>query len=129
MTSWSRNLEPSRIRPISSLRNWRRSNTKSAKNKAIEKGEAVSQEAELRHRFRLEEAKSRDLKAEVQALKEDSRTDEQRRNAFSAPSGFSVLQQRFMEEENKNKSMGQEVLHLTKELEAVQAVQPPCAPA
>ncbi|XP_063082971.1 filamin-A-interacting protein 1 isoform X2 [Cavia porcellus] len=89
-----------------------------AKNKAIEKGEAVSQEAELRHRFRLEEAKSRDLKAEVQALKEKIHELMNKEDQLSQLQvDYSVLQQRFMEEENKNKSMGQEVLHLTKELE------------
>ncbi|XP_075564102.1 filamin-A-interacting protein 1 isoform X2 [Pelecanus crispus] len=89
-----------------------------AKTKAIEKGEAVSQEAELRHRFRLEEAKSRDLKAEVQALKEKIHELMNKEDQLSQLQvDYSVLQQRFMEEENKNKSMGQEVLNLTRELE------------
>ncbi|XP_065586977.1 filamin-A-interacting protein 1 isoform X2 [Cyrtonyx montezumae] len=89
-----------------------------AKNKAIEKGEAVSQEAELRHRFRLEEAKSRDLKAEVQALKEKIHELMNKEDQLSQLQvDYSVLQQRFVEEENKNKSMGQEVLNLTRELE------------
>ncbi|XP_008825284.1 filamin-A-interacting protein 1 isoform X2 [Nannospalax galili] len=89
-----------------------------AKNKAIEKGEAVSQEAELRHRFRLEEAKSRDLKAEVQALKEKIHELMNKEDQLSQLQvDYSVLQQRFMEEESKNKDMGQEVLSLTKELE------------
>ncbi|KFO36080.1 Filamin-A-interacting protein 1 [Fukomys damarensis] len=89
-----------------------------AKNKAIEKGEAVSQEAELRHRFRLEEAKSRDLKAEVQALKEKIHELMNKEDQLSQLQvDYSVLQQRFLEEENKNKSMRQEVLHLSKELE------------
>ncbi|XP_050996644.1 filamin-A-interacting protein 1 isoform X2 [Acomys russatus] len=89
-----------------------------AKNKAIEKGEAVSQEAELRHRVRLEEAKSRDLQAEVQALKEKIHELMNKEDQLAQLQvDYSVLQQRFMEEENKNKSMGQEVLNLTKELE------------
>ncbi|XP_028903219.1 filamin-A-interacting protein 1 isoform X1 [Ornithorhynchus anatinus] len=89
-----------------------------AKNKAIEKGEAVSQEAELRHRFRLEEAKSRDLKAEVQALKEKIHELMNKEDQLSQLQvDYSVLQQRFLEEESKNKTMGQEVVHLTKELE------------
>ncbi|NXX74027.1 FLIP1 protein, partial [Urocolius indicus] len=89
-----------------------------AKTKAIEKGEAVSQEAELRHKFRLEEAKSRDLKAEVQALKEKIHELMNKEDQLSQLQvDYSVLQQRFMEEENKNKSMGQEVLNLTRELE------------
>ncbi|XP_055458513.1 filamin-A-interacting protein 1 isoform X2 [Psammomys obesus] len=89
-----------------------------AKNKAIEKGEAVSQEAELRHRFRLEEARSRDLQAEVQALKEKIHELMNKEDQLSQLQvDYSVLQQRFMEEENKNKNMGREVLNLTKELE------------
>ncbi|XP_060092083.1 filamin-A-interacting protein 1 isoform X3 [Heteronotia binoei] len=89
-----------------------------AKNKAIEKGEAVSQEAELRHRFRLEEAKSSNLKAEVQALKEKIHELMNKEDQLSQLQvDYSVLQQRYMEEENKNKTMGQEVLNLTKELE------------
>ncbi|XP_077162594.1 filamin-A-interacting protein 1 isoform X2 [Paroedura picta] len=89
-----------------------------AKNKAIEKGEAVSQEAELRHRFRLEEAKSSNLKAEVQALKEKIHELMNKEDQLSQLQvDYSVLQQRFMGEENKNKTMGQEVLNLTKELE------------
>ncbi|XP_032999148.1 filamin-A-interacting protein 1 isoform X1 [Lacerta agilis] len=89
-----------------------------AKNKAIEKGEAVTQEAELRQRFRLEEAKSRDLKAEVQALKEKIHELMNKEDQLSQLQvDYSVLQQRFLEEENKNKAMGQEVLNLTKELE------------
>ncbi|XP_048351660.1 filamin-A-interacting protein 1 isoform X2 [Sphaerodactylus townsendi] len=89
-----------------------------AKNKAIEKGEAVSQEAELRHKFRLEEAKSSNLKAEVQALKEKIHELMNKEDQLSQLQvDYSVLQQRFMEEENKNKTMGQEVLNLTKELE------------
>nr|XP_056712282.1 filamin-A-interacting protein 1 isoform X2 [Euleptes europaea] len=89
-----------------------------AKNKAIEKGEAMSQEAELRHRFRLEEAKSSNLNAEVQALKEKIHELMNKEDQLSQLQvDYSVLQQRFMEEENKNKTMGQEVLNLTKELE------------
>ncbi|CAH2248938.1 Hypothetical predicted protein [Pelobates cultripes] len=89
-----------------------------AKNKAIEKGEAVTQEAELRHRIRLEEAKSRDLRAEVQALKEkihDMMNKEDQLSQLQVD--YSVLKKRFIEEENKNKNMGQDVINLTKELE------------
>ncbi|XP_073482915.1 filamin-A-interacting protein 1 isoform X1 [Aquarana catesbeiana] len=89
-----------------------------AKNKAIEKGEAVSQEAELRHRIRVEEAKNRDIRAEVQALKEkvhDMMNKEDQLSQLQVD--YSVLQKRFIEEENKNKNMGQDVLNLTKELE------------
>ncbi|XP_073425414.1 filamin-A-interacting protein 1 isoform X1 [Dendrobates tinctorius] len=89
-----------------------------AKNKAIEKGEAVSQEAELRNRIRVEEAKNRDLRAEVQALKEkihDMMNKEDQLSQLQVD--YSVLQKRFIEEESKNKNMGQDVLNLTKELE------------
>ncbi|KAM9315748.1 filamin-A-interacting protein 1 [Gastrophryne carolinensis] len=89
-----------------------------AKNKAIEKGEAVSQETELRHRIRGEEAKNRDLRAEVQALKEkvhDMMNKEDQLSQLQVD--YSILQKRFIDEENKNKHMGQDVLNLTKELE------------
>nr|XP_045016541.1 filamin-A-interacting protein 1 isoform X2 [Jaculus jaculus] len=89
-----------------------------AKSKALEKGEAASQEAELRHRCRLEEAKSRDLKAEVQALKEKIHELMNKEDQLAQLQvDYSILQQRFVEEESKNKSMGQEVLSLTRELE------------
>ncbi|XP_058032133.1 filamin-A-interacting protein 1 isoform X2 [Ahaetulla prasina] len=89
-----------------------------AKNKAIEKGEAVSQEAELRQRFRVEETKCRDLTAEVLALKEKIHELMNKEDQLSQLQvDYSVLQQRFLEEERKNQAMGQEVLNLTKELE------------
>ncbi|XP_030054912.1 filamin-A-interacting protein 1 isoform X2 [Microcaecilia unicolor] len=88
------------------------------KNKAIEKGEVVNQEAELRHRFRLEEAKSRDLRAEVQALKEKIHELMNKEDQLSQLQvDYSVLQKRFIEEENRSKNMGQDVMNLTKELE------------
>ncbi|XP_053566426.1 filamin-A-interacting protein 1 isoform X2 [Bombina bombina] len=89
-----------------------------AKNKAIEKGESITQEAELRHKVRLEEAKNRDLISEVQALKEkvhDMMNKEDQLSQLQVD--YSVLQKRFIEEENKNKNMGQDVFNLTKELE------------
>nr|XP_015210216.1 PREDICTED: filamin-A-interacting protein 1 isoform X2 [Lepisosteus oculatus]XP_015210224.1 PREDICTED: filamin-A-interacting protein 1 isoform X2 [Lepisosteus oculatus] len=89
-----------------------------ARNKAIEKGEAESQEAELRQRCKLEEAKTRDLQNDVQALKEkihDLMNKEDQLSQLQVD--YSVLQQRFIEEENKKKSMSQEVINLTKELE------------
>ncbi|XP_051955190.1 filamin-A-interacting protein 1-like [Xyrauchen texanus] len=89
------------------------------KNKAIEKGELVSQEAELRLRCKIEEAKSRDLQADVQALKEKihelMNTEDQ---LSQLQVDYMVLQQRFIEEEDKKKHVSQEVLKLTKELEA-----------
>lgn len=90
-----------------------------ARNKAIEKGEVLSPEAELRIRCKLEEAKSRELRADVQALKEKIHELMNKEDQLSQLQvDFSVLQQRFMEEEEKKRSMSQEVENLTKELEA-----------
>lgn len=89
------------------------------RNKAMEKGEVRSQEAELRSRCRVEETKSRELQAEVQALKEkihDLMNKEDQLSQLQVD--FSVLQQRFIEEEENKRTMSQEVDHLTKELEA-----------
>ncbi|XP_069462368.1 filamin-A-interacting protein 1 isoform X2 [Ambystoma mexicanum] len=89
-----------------------------AKNKSIEKGEVVTQEAELRHRVRLEESKSRDLRAEVQALKEKIHELMNKEDQLSQLQvDYSVLQKRFLDEENKNKNMGQDLSNLSKELE------------
>ncbi|KAM4865643.1 filamin-A-interacting protein 1 [Thomomys bottae] len=89
-----------------------------ARSKALEKGEAASQEAELRQRFRLEEARSRDLSAEVQALKEKIHELMNKEDQLSQLQvDYSVLQQRFLEEESKTKTMGQEMLGLSRELE------------
>ncbi|KAL4624075.1 filamin-A-interacting protein 1-like [Arapaima gigas] len=89
-----------------------------ARNKEIEKGEAMSQEAELRQRCKMEEAKTRDLQAHVQALKEKIHELMNKEDQLSQLQvEYSVLQQRFMEEEKKRTSMSHEVLNLTKELE------------
>ncbi|KAJ8389359.1 hypothetical protein AAFF_G00120670 [Aldrovandia affinis] len=89
-----------------------------ARNKAIEKGEAVSQEAELRQRCKMEEAKTRDLQADVQALKEKIHELMNKEDQLSQLQvDYTVLQQRFIEEESKKKTMSQEVLNLSKELE------------
>ncbi|XP_018599364.2 filamin-A-interacting protein 1-like isoform X1 [Scleropages formosus] len=89
-----------------------------ARNKAIEKGEAVCQEAELRQRYKMEEAKTRDLQADVLALKEKIHELMNKEDQLAQLQvDYSILQQRFMEEENKRKNMSQEVLNLTKELE------------
>ncbi|XP_047429586.1 filamin-A-interacting protein 1 isoform X2 [Mugil cephalus] len=90
-----------------------------ARNKAIEKGEVVSSEAELRIRCKMEEVKTRELKADVQALKEKIHELMNKEDQLSQLQvDYLVLQQRFMEEELKKKSMSQEVENLTKELEA-----------
>ncbi|TRY57341.1 hypothetical protein DNTS_024936 [Danionella cerebrum] len=89
------------------------------KNKAIEKGELVSQEAELRLRCKMEEAKTRDLQSDVQALKEKIHELMNKEDQLSQLQvDFTVLQQRFVEEEEEKKNMTQEVEKLTKELEA-----------
>lgn len=89
-----------------------------ALNKGIERGEAVSQETELWRRCKLEEAKNRDLQADVQALKEKIHELMNKEDQLSQLQvDYSVLQQRFLEEEDKKKSISNEVLNLTKELE------------
>lgn len=89
-----------------------------ARNKAIEKGEAVSQEAELRLRCKMEEAKTRDLQADVLALKEKIHELMNKEDQLSQLQvDYTVLQQRLIEEQEKKKSMSQQILNLTKELE------------
>lgn len=90
-----------------------------ARNKAIEKGESMSPEAELRIRCKMEEAKTRELRVDVQALKEKIHELMNKEDQLAQLQvDYSVLQQRFMEEEEKKKSMSQDVANLTKELEA-----------
>lgn len=89
-----------------------------ARNKAIEKGEAVSQEAELRLRCKMEEAKTRDLQADVLALKEKIHELMNKEDLLSQLQvDYTVLQQRLIEEQDKKKTMSQQILNLTKELE------------
>ncbi|XP_058235160.1 filamin-A-interacting protein 1 isoform X1 [Hemibagrus wyckioides] len=89
-----------------------------ARNKAIEKGEAVSQEAELRLRCKMEEAKTRDLQADVLALKEKIHELMNKEDQLSQLQvDYTVLQQRLIEEQDKKKSMSQQILNLTKDLE------------
>ncbi|XP_037097690.1 filamin-A-interacting protein 1-like [Syngnathus acus] len=89
-----------------------------ARNKAIEKGEEDSQEEDLRQQYKREEAKTREMQADVVALKEKIHELMHKEDQLSQLQvDYSVLQQRFFEEEEKAKSMGTEVLHLTKELE------------
>ncbi|XP_042356805.1 filamin-A-interacting protein 1-like [Plectropomus leopardus] len=89
-----------------------------ARNKAIEKGEEESQEADLRQRCKREEAKTRELQADVVALKEKIHELMHKEDQLSQLQvDYSVLQQRFLEEEERAKNMGTEVFHLTKELE------------
>ncbi|XP_073348339.1 filamin-A-interacting protein 1 [Pagrus major] len=90
-----------------------------ARNKAIEKGEVMGPEAELRIRCKMEEAKTRELQVDVHALKEKIHELMNKEDQLSQLQvDYSVLQQRFMEEEEKKKSMSHEVANLTKELEA-----------
>ncbi|XP_029318590.1 filamin-A-interacting protein 1 isoform X2 [Cottoperca gobio] len=90
-----------------------------ARNKAIEKGEVMSPEAELRSRCKMEEAKSRELQSDVQALKEKIHELMNKEDQLSQLQvDYCVLQQRFMEEEEKKRSMSHDFANLTKELEA-----------
>ncbi|XP_034714012.1 filamin-A-interacting protein 1-like [Etheostoma cragini] len=89
-----------------------------ARNKAIEKGEEESQEVDLRQRCKREEAKTRELQADIVALKEKIHELMHKEDQLSQLQvDYSVLQQRFLEEEERAKNMGTEVFHLTKELE------------
>ncbi|XP_029316562.1 filamin-A-interacting protein 1-like [Cottoperca gobio] len=89
-----------------------------ARNKAIEKGEEESQEVDLRQRCKREEVKTRELQADVVALKEKIHELMHKEDQLSQLQvDYSVLQQRFLEEEERAKNMGTEVFHLTKELE------------
>ncbi|XP_076874155.1 filamin-A-interacting protein 1 isoform X2 [Brachyhypopomus gauderio] len=89
-----------------------------ARNKAIEKGEAVNQEAELRLKCKMEEAKTRDLQADVSALKEKIHELMNKEDQLSQLHvDYTVLQQRLVDEEDKKKSMSQQILNLTKDLE------------
>ncbi|KAM4528709.1 filamin-A-interacting protein 1 [Fundulus diaphanus] len=90
-----------------------------SRNKAVERGEVRSLEAQLRIRCKVEEAKTRELRAEVLALKEKIHELMNKEDQLSQLQvDFSVLQQRFMEEEERKRSMSLEVENLTKELEA-----------
>uniref|UniRef100_A0A3Q4GW80 Filamin A interacting protein 1a n=1 Tax=Neolamprologus brichardi TaxID=32507 RepID=A0A3Q4GW80_NEOBR len=92
--------------------------TQIARNKAIEKGEEESQEEDLRQRCKREEARTRELQGDVVALKEKIHELMHKEDQLSQLQvDFSVLQQRFVEEEEKAKNMSTEVFHLTKELE------------
>lgn len=89
-----------------------------ARNKAIEKGEEESHEEDLQQLHKREEAKSKELQADVVALKEKIHELMHKEDQLSQLQvDYSVLQQRFMEEEEKAKNMGTEVFHLTKDLE------------
>lgn len=91
-----------------------------ARNKAIEKGEEESQEEDLQQRCKREEAKTRELQADVIALKEKIHELMNKEDQLSQLQvDYSLLQQRFLEEEERAKNMGTEVFHLTKELELV----------
>lgn len=90
-----------------------------ARNKAIEKGEEEeNQEEHLQQQCKREEVKTRQLQADVVALKEKIHELMHKEDQLSQLQvDYSILQQRFLEEEEKAKSMSTEVFHLTKELE------------
>ncbi|XP_041711323.2 filamin-A-interacting protein 1-like [Coregonus clupeaformis] len=89
-----------------------------ARYKGIEKGEVESQEADLRQRYKTEEAKTRDLQNNVVAFKEKIHELMNKEDQLSQLQvDYSFLQQRFLEDEEKKNKMSIEVLHLTKELE------------
>ncbi|KAM8833186.1 filamin-A-interacting protein 1-like isoform 1-T2 [Synchiropus picturatus] len=89
-----------------------------AHNKAIEKGEEDGGEDDLRQQYKKEEAKNRELQADVVALKEKIHELMHKEDQLSQLQvNYSLLQQRFLEEEERAKNMGTEVFHLTKELE------------
>ncbi|XP_052001879.1 filamin-A-interacting protein 1-like isoform X2 [Xyrauchen texanus] len=89
-----------------------------ALSKAVERSESGSQEAKLRHRFLLEEAKSRELQADVQSLKEKIHELMNKEDKLSQLQvDYTMLQQRFLEEEDKKKNVINEVVNLTRELE------------
>ncbi|CAL8395324.1 unnamed protein product [Arctogadus glacialis] len=91
-----------------------------ARNKAVEKGEAESPEAELlRLRCRREEARSRDLQTDVRALKEKIHELMNKEDQLSQLRvDFSALQRRLAEEEQRRRSLSGEVVGLARELEA-----------
>lgn len=90
-----------------------------ARNKAIEKGEAVNQESELRLRCKMEEAKTRDLQVDVQALKEKIHELMHKEDQLAQLQvDHAVLQRRLGDEQDKKKTMSQHIVNLTKELEA-----------
>ncbi|XP_059211696.1 filamin-A-interacting protein 1 [Centropristis striata] len=90
-----------------------------ARNKAIEKGEVTSPEAELRVRCKMEEARTRELQVDVQALKEKIHELMNKEDQLSQLQvDYSVLQQRFLQEEERKMSMSQDFANLTRELEA-----------
>ncbi|KAF7202142.1 filamin-A-interacting protein 1 isoform X1 [Nothobranchius furzeri] len=89
-----------------------------ARNKAIEKGEEENREEDLRQQCKREENRTRELQADVLALKEKIHELMHKEDQLSQLQvDYSILQQRFLEEEEKAKNMGTEVFHLGKELE------------
>ncbi|XP_034530657.1 filamin-A-interacting protein 1-like [Notolabrus celidotus] len=89
-----------------------------ARNKAIEKGEEECQDVDLRTRCMREEVKTRELHNDVVALKEKVHELMHKEDQLSQLQvDYSILQQRFLEEEERAKNMSTEVFHLTKELE------------
>ncbi|KAM9798279.1 LOW QUALITY PROTEIN: filamin-A-interacting protein 1 [Neosynchiropus ocellatus] len=90
-----------------------------ARSKKVERGEATGSEAELRSRCKAEEARSRELQADVQALKEKIHEMMNKEDQLSQLQvDFSVLQQKCLMEEVTSRRLSQEVDGLSRELEA-----------
>ncbi|XP_068198834.1 filamin-A-interacting protein 1-like isoform X2 [Antennarius striatus] len=90
-----------------------------ARSKALEKGELTAPEAQLRIRCKVEEAKSRELQLDITALKEKIHELMNKEDQLAQlQADYAVLQRRFLEEEERRRTMSFEVAHLVEELEA-----------
>ncbi|TSO25218.1 Filamin-A-interacting protein 1 [Bagarius yarrelli] len=91
---------------------------KIALNKAAENGVAFGQDTDSWRRCKLEENKNKILQPDVQALKEKIHELMNKEDQLSQLQvKYSLLQKRFLEEEDKRKCISNEVHNLTKELE------------
>lgn len=90
-----------------------------ARIKKVERDEASGLEAELRSRCRTEEARSRELQADVLALKEKIHELMNKEDQLSQLQvDFSMLQQKCVMEEGRSRRLRQELDLLSAELEA-----------
>lgn len=99
-------------------------------NKAIERGEEVMTGKEFCQQCVAEEDKTRALEADIIALKEKIHELMNKEDQLSQLQvNYSFLHQRFLEEEDKKKSISNEVLNLTKELEVTKRFSRACRPS